>query len=84
MARKNTIEFEYAGKTFEADATAANSWKVVKALGGGANSGGQLFEALDKLFFGKSDEYAEMLNDDFQDMALLAGAAIEAANAKNS
>ncbi len=82
-ASENTVEFEYAGKIFVADAKAANSWSIAKAFSA-ANDGAQLFGAFDKLFCGKADEYAEMLDDDLQDMALLANAAFEAAKAKNS
>ena len=81
MAEQKTVTFEYAGKTFEADAKAATSWKVIKGL----NSGGPaMFDAFDELFQGRADEYADALGGDFRDMGELAGKAIEAAGAKNS
>lgn len=81
MSKKDIVEFDFAGKSFEADAKAAVSWSVIKGM---VTGGREMFDAFDRLFAGKSDEYAEALNDDMEEMARLASAAIEAAKGKNS
>lgn len=80
MAKRETIKVEYAGIEFEADARAARSFKVIRGLSVG---GAEMFEALDAIFLGRSEDYAEQLDDDFADVVNLAGKAVEAAGAKN-
>lgn len=81
MAGKKTVTVEFAGSEFEADSAAARSWKVIKGI---TTGGMAMFDAFDVLFLGRADEYAEILNDDFEDMANLAGLCISEAGAKNS
>ena len=42
-----------------------------------------MFDAFDRMFEGRADEYAEKLADDFADMANLAARCIEEAGSKN-
>lgn len=76
-----TQPIEYAGEVFEYVPTAGRSWKVIKGI---TNGGKPMFDAFDVLFNGKSDEYAEILGDDLEEMAQLAAKAIEASGSKNS
>ena len=76
-----TRSVEYAGQSFEVDAEALRSWRIVKGL---TTGGAQAFDSLDRLFLGRSDEYAERLGDDFEAMMALANKAAEELGAKNS
>lgn len=80
MAQKSSFTFEYEGNEYEVDRNAAKSWTVIKGLSTG---GPAMFAAFDRLFCGRSDEYAAALDDDLMKVAELANAAIEEAGSKN-
>lgn len=79
-AKKETITVEFAGMEFQADAAACRSWSVIRGI---SNGGLAMFDAFDRMFEGRADEYAEKLADDFADMANLAARCIEEAGSKN-
>jgi hypothetical protein len=61
-----SLQFE--GKTFKYDERAPKRWSIQKALAIGAEDPKGFYGALDKIFAGRSDEYAEMLDDDADKM----------------
>lgn len=61
-----SIQFE--GHTFKYDERAPKRWSIQKAMAMGDSNPAAFFEALDKIFLGKSDEYAETLGDDADKM----------------
>lgn len=64
-----TVQFE--GSTFEYDERAPKRWSVQKALALGESDPKGFYGALDKIFCGRSDEYAERLGDDSERMLAL-------------
>lgn len=80
MTAKDVIEFAYKGETYECDKKAARSWKNIRAISKG---GAPMFDAMDEILCGKSDEVAEAVGDDFIEVSNVVAAAVEAAGAKN-
>lgn len=79
MAATATVDFN--GKKIKYDKTAVKSFKVQRAL---ATPGPGMFDAVDRILLGKSEEVAETLGDDMQEMtALLTAIAEQEAEAKN-
>lgn len=77
------IEFEFEGMTFEADAAACRSYKVIKGISMAGTDMPGFFRAAEAVFCGKDVEYADMLGD-IEKFGELVAAAVEAAGAKNS
>lgn len=76
-----TATVEYNGNKIKYDKTAVRSYKVQRAL---ATPGQGMFDAVDRILLGKSEEVAETLGDDMQEMtALLTAIAELEADAKN-
>ena len=80
----DTIEFEYEGPAFEADARELRSYRNSKAIANSSNDPGGYFAALERIFAGRDEEYAERLGGGADTVANLYVAAAEAAGAKNS
>ena len=75
-----TVQFD--GQTFEYDERAPKRWSVQKALALGESDPAGFYGALDKIFAGRSDEYAERLGDDSERMLALLDAVSKAVGAK--
>lgn len=83
MANKKlnaTAEIAFEGEMFEVNPAAARSYTVIRGVTFG---GAGLFEALDALFAGRTDEYAARLGDDFEQLVNLAAEALGEFGAKN-
>lgn len=61
-----SIQFE--GETYKYDERAPKRWSVQKALALGDRDPAGFYDALDAIFAGKSDEYAQRLGDDADKM----------------
>lgn len=57
------IEFE--GNTFEYDEVALKDYKNVKRISKAERDLGGFFTALEEIFVGKDEDYAELLGNDF-------------------
>lgn len=78
------MQIEYKGHTFEYAPESLKSYKVMKALTNAQKEPARLFDALDIIFDGKADEYAEILGDDLEEMVSLVNAIAESSTqAKN-
>lgn len=76
----NTVQFE--GEAYEYDERAPRRWSVQKALALGESDPAGFYGALDRIFAGRSDEYAERLGDDSERMLGLLDAVSKAVGAK--
>lgn len=61
-----SLQFE--GKTFKYDERAPKKYSVQKAIAESMEEPVKIFKALDIIFAGHADEYAEMLDDDMDKM----------------
>jgi hypothetical protein len=75
-----TVQFD--GQTFEYDERAPKRWSVQKALALGESDPAGFYGALDKIFAGRSDEYAERLGDESERMLALLDVISKAVGAK--
>jgi hypothetical protein len=75
-----TVQFD--GQTFEYDERAPKRWSVQKALAMGESDPAGFYGALDKIFAGRSDEYAERLGDESERMLALLDVISKAVGAK--
>ena len=75
-----TVQFE--GEAYEYDERAPKRWSVQKALALGESDPAGFYGALDKIFAGRSDEYAKRLGDDSERMLGLLDAVSAAVGAK--
>lgn len=75
-----TVQFD--GQTFEYDERAPKRWSVQKALALGESDPAGFYGALDKIFAGRSDEYAERLGDESDRMLALLDVISKAVGAK--
>jgi hypothetical protein len=73
---------QYDGMTFEYDERAPKRYSVQKALALGESDPAGFYGALDRIFAGRSDEYAERLGDDSERMLALLDAVSKAVGAK--
>lgn len=80
---RETFEFEYEGRTFEADRRELTSYRNSKAIANSSNRPDGYFTALERIFLGRDEEYAEMLGGGAEAVANLYVAAVEAVGAKN-
>lgn len=69
------VKFE--GKQYFYDETAIRRYSVVKKISRYNTDPAGFFDALDELFAGKADEYAEALGDDFEKMSELFAAIMQ-------
>lgn len=77
-----SLQFE--GHTFKYDERAPKRFSVQKALALGMEDPAKFYGALDTIFAGHSDEYAEILDDDTDKMAeLLERVSLAVGEAKN-
>lgn len=70
-------KIEYKGHTFEYDPKFTHSYKTMKALSTAVENPGRLFNALDNIFLDRADEYAELLDDDVNEIIGLVNAIAE-------
>ena len=84
MASKKLLTFEYNGQKFECDEKACTSYKNTKRITEIEKNPIAAFDALEEIFAGKDEEYAEMLGGDASELFALYLAAAEACGAKNS
>lgn len=73
---------KYEGETFEFDEGAPARWSVQKALALGEADPAGFYGAIDAIFGGRSDEYAERLGDDSGRMLGLLDAVSRAVGAR--
>lgn len=76
-----TIEFE--GHEFEYDVAEAKDYRNLKRVMKAATNPSGLFDAMEKIFAGKDEEYAEVLGGDFEKLGQLAGKVFEESMGKN-
>lgn len=78
-----TIEFE--GHEFEYDPAMARSYKNIKLMARAKKDPTLFFDVAESVFCGKDEEYASVLNDDFDLFGKLVGAVFdnEGDSAKN-
>lgn len=79
-AHKATITFE--GNEYEYDPAAAMSYKNIKAISNPGNPK-RFFEAIEDIFKGRDEEYAESFKDSMEGVARLVSEIIKAEGAKN-
>lgn len=84
MANKKLLSFEYNGQTFECDEKACQSYVNTKRITEMEKDPIAAFDALEEIFAGKDEEYAEMLGGAASELFALYLAAAEAVGAKNS
>lgn len=79
-----SVKFQVEGVEgdFFVDADALNDYKVMKALALADKRPSGLYEALEKIYMGKDEEYAERVGG-MSNLEKLNNAAAEAAQAKN-
>ena len=74
----------FEGAQYEYDAKAITKYSVIKAIAGGNTNPASFFEALDKIFKGKTDKYVEQMGDDMAKlMELLNAVYAQESEAKN-
>lgn len=78
------ITFEFEGNTFECDETVAGDYMVIKMMSRSRENPAALFDAFERLFNGKDEEYARLVGGKFGKMMDLFAAAVDAVGAKNS
>ena len=78
-------KFEYKGITVEYDEKYINGYVMAKAMARGMDDMSGFYAALERLYYGRDDEYAEALEFDNDAMLELVKATFEDAgeNAKN-
>ena len=81
---KEIVTFVLDGKEFEADRSALTSYKVTKMVANAENDPSGYFEAMERIFMGRDEEYAEALGGGADKVAELYAAAAKAVGAKNS
>lgn len=81
----NQVEFQVEGieGDFICDADELKSYRTLKQLSLSEKRPDGLFEALERIYMGKDEEYAERVGG-FENLHMLNDAATEAAKAKNS
>lgn len=82
--KRDVVAFSLDGKEFEADRSALTSYKVTKMVANAENDPSGYFEAMERIFMGRDEEYAESLGGGAEKVAELYAAAAKAAGAKNS
>lgn len=78
-----TVAFSFEGKDFECDPAACHSYKLLKAIARAETDPARYFSALEHIFCGRDEEYAEMLGGGQEAVDRLLAAAFEAVGAKN-
>lgn len=81
---KEIVTFVLDGKEFEADRSALTSYAVTKRVANAENDPLGYFRAMESIFMGRDEEYAEALGGGAEKVAELYSAAAKAAGAKNS
>lgn len=76
-----TIEFE--GHVFEYDDAEAKDYRNLKRVMKSATNPSGLFDAMERIFAGKDEEYAEMLGGNLEKLGQLAGKVFEESMGKN-
>lgn len=82
MPKKDVVKFEYEGREYEADAAALRDYSVIKAVSKVESDPAGFFRAMERVFMGRDEEYAEKAGGT-AGIGALFNAAAEAANAKN-
>ena len=81
--KSDVVAFSLDGKEFEADRSALTSYKVTKMVANAENDPCGYFEAMERIFMGRDEEYVERVGG-MDGLAKLNDAATEAVKAKNS
>ena len=84
MAEKKNalVRFSFEGREFECDPEKMHSYTVGKMMTD-AEHPERVYRAMELIFAGRDEEYAEILGDSAERMAELANAAAKAVGAKN-
>lgn len=82
--KKDLFEVEFRGKKFTADRAQIMSYRNTKAIARVGSDPEGYFRAMEAIFCGKDDEYADELGGGNEAIGQLYNAAAEAAGAKNS
>ena len=77
------VAFTFEGKDFECDPAACHNYRILKAIAKGETNPSGYFSALEAVFCGHDEEYADMLGGDQETVDRLLAAAFEAVGAKN-
>lgn len=80
---KETLKFEFKGKTFECVPKMVRNYRLQKAIANGENNPVGYYNALSAMFNGKDEEYADELGGDMAELMELYAAAVEIVAAKN-
>ena len=78
-----TLKFTFEGKTFECVPAMVKNYKVQKAMANGESNPVGMYKAIELVFNGKDEEYADMLGGTIDKLSELYIAAVEAVGAKN-
>ena len=81
--KKETLTFEFEGKKFECVPAAVKNYKVQKAMANGEKNPLGMYNAIELVFNGRDEEYADMLGGTIDKLSELYVAAVEAVGAKN-
>ena len=79
MPEVKKIKFE--NKTFEYDSSLINSYSFAKLISRAKDDNALFFEAMERLFMGKDEEYANKLGGDFMKLTQLFEAITDQENA---
>ena len=80
--KKDIVEFQFEGEAYEVDRAAITDYRTLKAIARVADNPAGYFDAMERVFMGEDEAYAEKVGGN-EGMARLFNAAAAAANAKN-
>lgn len=82
MPNNDVVKFEYEGAEYEADAAALRDYSTIKAVSKVETDPAGFFDAMERVFMGRDEEYAAATGGT-AGIGALFNAAAQAANVKN-